>query len=326
MKLVKKSLARRVRVLSSALSFCALVAPIACSGTDNSDSADDMTMGGAGNRPAQSNRDEKEDEIDCTVRDAEIFQLDHVFWSAGFKISLGEAKYFAATEDCASTALLIEGKFQNRSDEAAFRTRVLLNAGGVDYVGQIEAPEVEYQLTGEGYIYFESLSGFPLEDAVMFVGNAGEHQAVLPIGEDSAESMITLETVKLGLDQEFESSDLRFKLTSSTARADYPPSHRNLDKDIVQLRFWMDITSKGGVENYATDHFSIKLPDGSVRYPAKTAGSGMLYAHETVTGYNLMFEVPYPAEGTYVLNGHSHSADDVPGELEFEVPVLPFGG
>src|SRR5690606_28458440 len=107
-------------------------------------------------------------------------------------------------------------------------------------------------------------------DAAMFVGNPGEHLAVIPLGEDSTETMITLETVELDLAQEFASTDLKFEITHATARADYPPSHRNLEDDTVQLRFWLDITSLGGVENYATDQFSIGLPDGTRWYPAKT--------------------------------------------------------
>lgn len=309
-----------------AVPLLTLFANLACS-ADSGSSTNSETMDETEEEGAMGATKDFDEDIDlCDQREFEHVAFDQVFWSAGFKMTFDGGKYLAATPDCPSTGLIIFSQFENRGEKPPSILGILLNAASVDYEGTIHSPMVPGERMGKGYLSFESRVGFDLAEATLLVGNSGEHMAQIPIGEESPDSLITLEPVTLDLlEDEFESNELHFKVTEASVRADTGRWHRNLEKEVVQIRLWIDVTAIGNQELASTRYFFLELPDGTSVGVSSSGDSELLDHDETKKDFYMSFDVDYPAEGKYVLSARSHDSSDVPGEFEFEVPALPYG-
>ncbi len=300
----------------------------ACSGGGTSGVAPDNAMGGAstGGTSSTGGAGGEPAEVTCDDRAVETLTFDQVFWSGGFKVSLGEARFVAATPDCPNGALVIDAQFYNRGSEAELDERVLLTSNGNDYSADLsDVPDVPSQRTGKGSIGFLVDADFSLSDATLLAGGAGENQAIVPLGESSAEQLVSLEPTDITVPEQFESDYLTFKVTEAYVRADSPIFHTNLEEKTWQVALTFDITNKHeGSANLSQYEFALELPDGTSvgTDPLGSFGAELLWGGETMKDATVLFEVSGPLEGKYKLTGSASNTFDVEGVLEFEVPKL----
>jgi hypothetical protein len=311
----------------STVSLVVALSAAACGDDDSGGGAASDGMAGAENGTGGTNGTggQTNNEVSCDDRTIETLTFDQVFWSAGFQVTLGEARYVAATEECPDGGIAFDAKFENRgTSDVAFNERLILTSQGADYAEyQLDVPEVPGKRIGNGTFAVLVDEHFSLDDMTLLVGGAGEHLAVVPLGEESTETLVSLEPTAFTVPEQFESDLLTFTMKEAVIRADSPNEYTNWAEDTYELRLVLDITSKSdGSENVMDDRFLLELPDGTSVSAASGTINEIVGSGETYQDAVVFFEVPAPAAGTYKLSASAWSTADTEGVLEFEIPAV----
>lgn len=309
-----------------ALALAAAFSAAACGGSDSSAAAPNEGTGGLGGESGTGGGQNGTGGGDdaCGDRVPETVAFDDVFWSGGFKVTLGEGQLVAATAECPVGSLTIDAQFENRSSESwGFEERVLLTSQGTSGEGSLDTPDVPGLTTGKGSFAFSVDEDFTLDDAFLTVGGAGAHQAIVPLGDASTETLVSLEPALVTPPAEFSSLHLSFNITEIQVRADTPNHHANFNDDTLEIRMVLDVTNiSDSQKNFSDDYWALELPDGTSVGVSQLNSYDLLGAGETAQDQVVFFEVSVPYEGTYKLSAGSSSANDVDGIGTFEIPHL----
>jgi hypothetical protein len=274
--------------------------------------------------------------VDCDERETEIVELAQTIWHSGFKVTLGTAVLTPSTPQCSNGELVIDAEFYNRGLDAwEFDTRLLLSSNGLDYgfsEYDSEIPLVEGDRTAKGALRFAVDEDFDLDQATLLIGDAGYHEAVIPIGASSPDALVTMEPQELPITGTIEAGVMGFAFQKVLLRADSPDDHAAHGKGVLELKLYVDMTylewTFGGLY-VGDDGVLLRLPDGQSISPEYGFNEAFNNVGETAQDY-LGFLIPTPAEGEYTLtvggNWAAEGSDWTEAEFPFEIaPQQVFG-
>jgi hypothetical protein len=266
---------------------------------------------------------------------AEIVTIDQTFWHSGYKVTLGDAVVTPTNESCPEGYVLIDAEVYNIGTNAGtFDSRMILASGEHDYVSSwsdSDIPSVEGQRTGTGTLGFVIDRDFALDQATLLVGEAGEQNAIIPIGSDSPESLVTLEPLVLDVPAPIVVGTLGMTFTDVHFNAHYSPNHSEFDDEHLALWFVYDAVFDGQRTSVSPgkENFFLDLPNGTTLSAQSAFGEFFSSAGETATDLDILFEVPTPITGTYTLRiDGAWSADSgrVESSVTFVVDSAPSFG
>jgi hypothetical protein len=298
------------------------VEPAEKTGTDAEE-----TDAGEGGATAVSN----EDVDPCSERVPETIDVDQAFWHSGFNVTIKEALLVRPTAACSLGMLELNAEFYNRGGETyRFDARTLVTSAGRDYPGSLadsDVPNVPGQRTGTGTLAFVINRDFVLDRASLVVGGADEHQAVVPLGDQSPDDLVSLEPQEFEVKEKFDAGGMSFTVDSMLVRADSPSQHGTLDPDVLEISFYFSATLERSFQRgsvLSRDSFLLDLPNGTSVAPVYAPVELLDHWGSTIADLVVLFHVPRPEEGEYALvvggRWNSGNQDWAEGQLAFDLP------
>lgn len=320
-------------LLRALVRLVALSIPIAlvsaCGGGDDDDSGGSTTTATATQSAGASSTPEESGD-----GSTDSIQVNETFYHAGFEVTLGQASIV-------DSVVQLKGIFKNLSgtDNASLDSRLALRSGGNDYIDisdfDQDLPAVSAHGQKTGTIAIRVDDEFSFDDATLFVGNPDNNQAIIPLGPDSDEDLITLEPQELTVSGQVIAGPVTVDVEGGQIRADLPEKYSIADKDHLELTLRFAVTPGTGIpigEGVFQDpNVQLRTPDGTVVAVRDDGVSGvneLLQGREgtTIDDLSVRFEVkkPVPGEYAFIVKGN-WGADraEVKGELAFTVPALP---
>jgi hypothetical protein len=327
------SILRKVSALL-ALAF-ALGVISACGGGDDDDKktatatavATSTRTGGAGDTtatPADSGDQAAEDSL----------EVNETVYHAGYKVSLG-------TATLAENVVKIEAQFENlgSASNATIDSLITLQSGGNDYADTAifdeDLPALAPKGKGTGNFAIRVDDNFSLDDAVLIIGHPDNNQAIIPLGANSSETLVTLEPKELMITGRAVAGPVSVDLEGGELRADLPDLYGIADKDHLELTLNFSVTPGNGIPIgqgvFQDQNVKLKTPDGktiAVRDDGRSGVNELLQGKEgtTISDLEIRFEVKKPTAGQYTLIVHGlwgPSLAEVTGETTFTVPAAP---
>lgn len=265
--------------------------------------------------------------------------LEQPIWQTGFKVTLGTAVLQPATPSCSPGLLTIDAEFENRTSESfSFPARILLSSAGQDYEvsnGASEIPEVPGGRKGKGSFAFTVDRGFTLEDAALIFGGADRHQALVELGKEPSEQVVTLEPQTVPIKGQFAAGKLAFSVEGAFVSADAYWEHDSLAQDEAGLRVDFNATYSGsgwaGGVLLSDENLSLELPDGTSIVPLKAPLELFEQAGTTISDLWVRFIIPAPVAGQYKLTATGRWAGEnqtewAEAQFPFELPSMPTFG
>lgn len=261
--------------------------------------------------------------------------IDVDAWHAGWKVSLGTATL--GPDSLGIQTVSIDAGFENLSSSAStFNSQIALTSGGNAYSDtgiEHEFPNVPGGLSGSGTIAIQVDDDFTLDDATLIIGNPDNNQAVVPIGAESPDELVTLEPLQLDPTGSAEAGPVGFAVSGVEVRADLPDWSSEVEEGHLALIVSFEVTVGEGISlgegTMSGDNLALSLPDGTavaVRSDGRSGVNELLQGKEgtTIQDLSARFIINAPPEGTYAFiirgnYGPDHSM--VEGEVPFEVPA-----
>jgi hypothetical protein len=332
-----------LRWLGVLLAIALLVAAIAACGGGGDDDATRTTAPTADQNdgdddddgPTAEPGDDDDDDVDPGPAGTSV-EVNETFWHAGFQVELGTA---LVDEE---GVLFIDAVFHNlgAADNASLDSRLALRSGGKDYVGNEnffdqDIPAVAARGTAEGNFAWYIDREFSLDDATFIIGHPDNNQAIVPLGPDSPEELLTLEPQELTLSGQAVAGAVTVDLVGGEIRADLPNAYSIADKDHLELTLNFSVTVGEGIQIgqgvFQDQNVALRQPDGSeidVRSDGQSGVNELLQGNEgqTIDDLSVRFEIEKPAPGDYafIIQGpYGPGGAEVTDEIEFTVPELP---
>ena len=255
-------------------------------------------------------------------------------WHAGWKVTLGEATL--GQDELGNRTLTIDVTFENLSNRTStFNSRIVLTSGGNsfgDISNEQDLPNVPGRLSSAGLLAIEVGDTFSLDDATLTIGNPSNNQAIVPIGPDSPDELISLEPLQIAAADSATAGPVSFTVTGVELRADLPDSSDEVEKGRLAMIVSFEVTVGEGIPIgegvLQSGNVALKLPDGTavaVRSDGRSGVNELLQGKEgtTIQDLSVRFIVPEPAAGQYafVIRGpYGPDRAMVEGEVTFEVP------
>ncbi len=274
--------------------------------------------------------------VNCDERPTETVELNQAFWQTGFKVTLGTATLKPQTPSCSPGILTVDAQFENRGTEThTFDVRTLLSSASKDYelpYGQ-DLPDVPGGRLGKGSLAFNVDDTFSLDDAVLSFGDAGHHQAKVPLGKDSPDPLITLEPRVLPIKGKVVAGNLTVNFEDALVRADIPWTYSSLPTDnlYITLHYNGLVTKDLSYGDTVKDEaFVLQLPDGTSISPASASYETLDKKDVTVSDLYVRFLLPSPAVGRYSLEVREYSVGSqtprTKATFPFALPSFPTFG
>jgi hypothetical protein len=251
-------------------------------------------------------------------------------WHSGFRVALGSAVLTPASAQCNSGELVIDAEFFNRGREAAeFPARVLVNSNGTDYEESRsygDRPYVPGQRSGKSVFRLKVDSEFDLNSATLVIGDAGDHQAVVPLGPSSPDKFVSLVVPDLPISGSMSAGDMVVKFDYAWLRADEPWSHETLSSDEMNLSIGFSATCDVWHCYLGLGALSLTLPDGTSVAADDEPNEVWTTTGTTVQDLSVLFTIESPPEGKYVLHmkgDWGESTDEVEAEFPFTIERQP---
>jgi hypothetical protein len=247
-------------------------------------------------------------------------------------VELGEASFVPG--DSGGT-VTIDAVFNNLgTDTSTFDSQYILIAGGENYEGERFAeglPEVPGGLSGNGEFVFDVNDDFVFDDAVLRIGNAQNNQAIIPIGADATEELVTLEPQEVAVAGTIVAGAVTVNVEGAEVRTDLPDAHSITEKDSTTITIRFSVSPAAGIQIgqgvFQDPNVALRLPDGTaaaVRSDGRSGVNELLQGKEgtTIPDLSVRFEIPAPAAGDYafiVRGKYGPGGADAEGELVFTV-------
>lgn len=296
-------------------------------GGDDEDDAPTAVPTAVATAPAE------EDETPEASGESETVAVDQDFWHSGWQVELGDAAFEPGDSGATVT---IEAVFNNLgTDTSTFDSQTILIAGGENYEAERFAeglPEVPGGLSGNGEFVFDVNDDFSFDDAVLRIGNAQNNQALVPIGPDATEELVTLEPQAVVVTGTATAGAVTVTLEGAEVRVDLPDAHSITEKGSTTITIRFSATPSAGIQLgqgvLQSENVALRLPDGTavaVRSDGRSGVNEILQGKEgtTIPDLSVRFEIPSPAAGEYgfILRGnYGPGGAMAEGELAFTIP------
>ena len=287
--------------------------------------------GGGGDAPATV--EGLATDAEPTPPPADSITIGKNFWHAGWKVTLGEARL--GRDEQGNRTVSIEAAFENLSNRTStFDSQVVLTSGGNsfgDTGSEQDLPNVPAGFSNDGLLAIQVDDAFSLDDATLTVGNPANNQAVVPIGADSPDELISLEPLQIISTGSASAGPISFMLTGVELRADLPDWLQEVEEGQLAIIVSFEVTVGEGIPIgegvLQSANVALKLPDGTavaVRTDGRSGVNELLQGLEgtTIQGLSVRFIVDAPAAGQYafILRGpYGPDRAMVEGEVTFDV-------
>lgn len=261
-------------------------------------------------------------------------EVNETVYHAGYKVSLG-------TATLADNVVKIEAQFENlgSASNARIDSLITLRSGGNDYADTAifdeDLPALSAKGKGTGNFAIRVDEDFTLDDAVLIIGHPDNNQAIIPLGANSGQTLLTLEPKELTITGQAVAGPVTVDLEGGELRADLPDIYGIADKDHLELTLNFSVTPGNGIPIgqgvFQDQNVKLKTPDGktiAVRGDGVSGVNELLQGKEgtTISDLTIRFEVKKPTAGQYTLIVHGlwgPSLAEVTGEATFTVPAAP---
>ena len=274
-------------------------------------------------------------EVETRPPATESFTIGESFWHAGWKVTLGEA--ILGLDELGNRTVSIEATYENLSNRTAtFDSQVVLTSGGNSFGdpgSEQELPNVPAGFSNDGLLAIQVDDTFSLEDATLTVGNPSNNQAIVPIGPDSPDELISLEPLQIASTDSASAGPVSFTLTGVELRADLPDWLQEVEEGQLAMIVSFEVTVGEGISIgegvLQSANVALELPDGTavaVRTDGRSGVNELLQGREgtTIQDLSVRFIVDEPAAGQYafiVRGPYGPNRAMVEGEVTFEVPA-----
>jgi hypothetical protein len=183
-------------------------------------------------------------------------------------------------------------------------------------------PTIPTGVTAYTTLHYEVVGRTALDDAVVRIGQSGDHQGIVPFMPGTVDS-VTLEPVQAKLSGTGNASDLRLTLRSGELRWDLPDWGEELASGSAILTVTYDVTYRGSFSGgfaFTGDNVALKLPDGKVveaRPDGRSQSVGVIGKGRSLRGQMTRFEIPAGLSGPFVLVVRNGRAQ---GSIRFTLP------
>ena len=273
--------------------------------------------------------------VEPTSSPADSITLAASFWHAGWRVTLGEATL--GEDEFGIRTVTIEARFENLSSgTSTFNSQVVLTSGGNsfgDSGAEEDLPNVPAGLSNDGLFAIEVDDAFSLDDATLTVGNPDNNQAIIPIGPNSPDELVSLEPLQISVAGSAAAGPVAFTVTGVEVRADLPDWSQEVEEGRLALIVSFEVTVGEGIAIgegvFQSQNVALLLPDGTavaVRSDGRSGVNELLQGLEgtTIQDLSVRFIIDAPAEGQYsflVRGPYGADRAEVEGEVTFEVPA-----
>lgn len=257
------------------------------------------------------------------------------FWHAGWKVTLGEATL--GQDEFGIRTVAIDAMFENLGNQTStFNSQVVLTSGGNSFGDtgiEQDLPNVPAGLSNDGLLAVQVDDTFSLDDATLTVGNPDNNQAIVPIGPDSPDELVSLEPLQIAAAGSAAAGPVSFTVTGAELRADLPDWLDEVEEGHLAMIVSFEVTVGEGIPIgegvLQSPNVALKLPDGTavaVRSDGRSGVNELLQGKEgtTIQDLSVRFIVDEPAEGQYaflVRGPYGPGREMVEGEVTFDVPA-----
>lgn len=244
--------------------------------------------------------------------------VNRSFWHGGFRIALAEGTYEPASPGC-SGRVTIAAEFENLLVErSALYSDLLLVSGGFEYSDTTlahERPYVEPGHSADGALSFAVDEDFDLSAATLFVGDVGEHRAVVPLGAESPDALRSLEPLPVALSS-FVLGSMSVTVGAAEVRARDGEWMLPSNQALIRVPVASVYDGSLSPNSVAIHSFVITTPSGMA---IESANDMLLGVHQGDTDDTLLdFIVPLPAAGAYVFRATGRVDSSVDGDVSHE--------
>jgi len=250
------------------------------------------------------------------------YPLDTAVWYAGLVLTFGTA---TAELDRRGGTVSVPTSIENPGpDDLTLAAPIRIVAGRMTFEPTRESvlPSIAAGATGYTTLTYQIVGLGSIDDAVLRVGDPGDHQAVVPFVADDV-SPVTLEPRAPKVSGTGNASDLRVTLRSAELRWDLPDWGEELPSESAALTVTYDASYRGSFSGgfaFTGDNVALKLPDGTIveaRRDGRSQSVALIGTGRTVRGLSSRFEIPSGTPGTYVLLVRNGSAQ---GTIRIVIP------
>ncbi len=291
--------------------------------------------GGAETPEATATAEAVETDVEPTPPPTESITIGADVWHAGWKVTLGEATL--GQDELGNRAVTIDVTFENLSNRTStFNSRIVLTSGGNsfgDTGSEQDLPNVPGLLSNAGLLAIEVDDTFSLDDATLTVGNPDNNQAIVPLGPDSPDELVSLEPLQIAAAGSAAAGPVSFTVTGVELRADLPDWSEEVEEGHLAMIVSFEVTVGEGIPIgegvLQSGNVALMLPDGTavaVRSDGRSGVNELLQGKEgtTIQDLSVRFIVDEPAEGQYTFIVRGPYGPDramVEGEVTFDVPT-----
>ena len=234
------------------------------------------------------------------------YDLGPTAWIDGFVVTFHGA---IARLDPKGGPVAVLIRIENPGTEAAtldVPIRLTASQTTFDLARGTALPEIPAGAIAELTIEFEVVGRSTIDDGVLRLGRAGDHQVQVPFRPGAAR-LLTLEPLALDLTGTGTAGSLRMTLHRGIVRWDLPDWHTELPSATEALTLTYDATYTGdfaGGFAFTADSVGLRLPDNTVIGPRPDGHSQsivLLGAKETVRGLESRFEIPTGLTGRFAV-------------------------
>jgi hypothetical protein len=317
----------RLGPLTLILLVAAAMALVACGG------------GGGGDDDEDEPTVEEVEETPTEEAAATTATINQDFWHAGWKVTLEDAAL--STDEFGAATVTINATFENLGEtDSSFNSQLALTSGGNSYTSDdfnSELPTVPAGLTNDGVFAFTVDEQFSFDDATLTVGAPEGNQAVVPLGANSPDELVTLEPQVIAVNGSATAGPIAFTVTEAEIRADRPDWSDQVEAGKLAMTVRFEVTPGAGIEIgegvLQSQNVALMQPDGTALAVLDDGRSGvneLLQGREgtTISDLSARFLIDAPAEGDYVFiirGPYGPDRAEVEGQVIITVPAAASG-
>jgi hypothetical protein len=244
-------------------------------------------------------------------------------WYAGLKLTFGELRYDAATENW---PLVVDVRFENESNDpySLGGFPVAFRSGTIHFEGRVEiGADVPALAKTDGKIKFRvgELAG-PIREGSFVLGGGDRAQAIVPVDDGQ---LVPNQPTTVLENKQVVIRDLVVTVRRCELRADLVRKQRQADRDHYAFSCVMDARYTGDSSVYfgGQASFRLQLPDGTTVGP--TADDLRVVASAVESDVYVAFTFKWPLPGKYtfqIINKSSRDAQTAQNtsSIVFTVP------